>query len=72
MNNCGCVMDPIYECENNFYTDKYFCYTVPHIVPYNNHIINHHVYKHEYIPQFKNIEYNTCENVYENKNNFFN
>lgn len=72
MNKSECIMEPIYECENNFYKDNYYCYVVPHIVPYNNHIINHHIYKHEYIPEVKTYQYDTCENIYECKqNNFF-
>lgn len=51
---------------------RYFCYDVPHIVPCNTRIINHHIYKHTYVPQYTCCEENECSNVYENcQNNFF-
>lgn len=51
---------------------RYFCYEVPHIVPCNTRIINHHVYKHTYVPQYTCCEENECSNIYENcQNNFF-
>ena len=51
---------------------RYFCYEVPHIVPCNTRIINHHIYKHSYIPQYTCCEENECSNVYDNcQNNFF-
>ena len=51
---------------------RYFCYDVPHIVPCNTRIINHHIYKHTYVPQYTCCEENECCNVYDNcQNNFF-
>ena len=51
---------------------RYFCYDVPHIVPCNTRIINHHIYKHSYVPQYTCCEENECCNVYDNcQNNFF-
>lgn len=51
---------------------RYFCYNVPHIIPCNTKIINHHVYKHSYIPQYTCCEENECCNVFEKyPNNFF-
>ena len=51
---------------------RYFCYEVPHIVPCNTRIINHHIYKHKYVPEYTCCEENECSNVYENcQNNFF-
>lgn len=51
---------------------RYFCYEVPHIVPCNTRIINHHIYKHSYVPQYTCTEENECSNIYDNcQNNFF-
>lgn len=51
---------------------RYFCYEVPHIVPCNTRIINHHIYKHTYVPQYTCCEENECSNVYDGcQNNFF-
>lgn len=54
---------PVYECPQERIVDRYINHTVPHIMPINTRIINHHVMNHEYIP------YYTCceENVIENK-----
>ena len=56
---CG----PIYECPRENVCHRYICYEVPHIMPCNTRIINHHVYRHTYRP-----EYTTCE---ENVISFF-
>ena len=46
---------------------RYFCYDVPHIVPCNTRIINHHIYRHTYTPCYSTCEENVCENIYGNK-----
>ena len=51
---------------------RYFCYDVPHIVPCNTRIINHHVYRHTYVPEYTYCEENECSNIYDScPNNFF-
>ena len=44
---------------------RYFCYDVPHIVPCNTRIINHHIYKHTYSPCYTCCEENEICNVTE-------
>ena len=74
-NMCGmncCQADPIYECPEEKVCHRYICYDVPHIKPCNTRIINHHIYKHSYVPNYTCCEENECCNVYDNcQNNFF-
>ncbi len=68
----SCVCPNICEAPRERVCHRYFCYEVPHIVPCNTRIINHHVYKHTYVPQYTCCEENECCNVYDNcQNNFF-
>lgn len=72
---CGSMMEtpammgpcsmPIYECPRENVCHRYICYEVPHIMPCNTRIINHHIYKHTYRPEYTCCEENVCENVYE-------
>ena len=61
----GCQATPIYECPQERVCHRYINYEVPHIMPMNTKIINHHVYKHTFIPQYTCCEENVCENVFE-------
>ena len=73
MGSCSsCVCPNVCEAPRERVCHRYFCYDVPHIVPCNTRIINHHIYKHTYVPQYTCCEENECCNVYENnQNNFF-
>ena len=61
----GCSNPPIYECPQERVCHRYINYEVPHIMPMNTKIINHHVYKHTYRPLYTCCEENVCENVFE-------
>ena len=63
----GCIASPIYECPQERVCHRYICYEVPHITPCNTRIINHHVYKHTYRPEYTCCEENVCENVFLNR-----
>lgn len=65
MPGCSCGMMPIYECPQERVCHRYICYDVPHIMPCNTRIINHHVYRHTYRPEYTYCEENVCENVYD-------
>lgn len=74
MNSC-CNMDymqsqtmmcsPIHECPQERVCHRYMCYEVPHIMPCNTRIINHHVYRHTYTPCYTTCEENVVSNVYD-------
>ena len=40
-----------------------FVHEVPHVCPIHTRVINHHVYKHTYRPQYTCSEENTVSNV---------
>lgn len=58
---------PIQECPQERVCHRYICYEVPHIMPCNTRIINHHVYRHTYTPCFTTCEENVVSNVYDRK-----
>lgn len=72
-NTCSNMkMDQVCEAPRERVCHRYFCYEVPHIVPCNTRIINHHIYRHTYVPQYTCCEENECSNVYDGcQNNFF-
>lgn len=61
----GCCSMPIYECPQERVCHRYICYEVPHVMPCNTRIVNHHVYRHTFRPEYTCCEENVCENVYE-------
>ena len=63
----GCCT-PIYECPQERVCHRYICYEVPHIMPCNTRIINHHIYKHTFKPEYTCCEENVCENIYSTNN----
>ena len=61
----GTCCQPIYECPQERVCHRYICYEVPHIMPCNTRIINHHVYRHTYRPEYTCCEENVVSNVYD-------
>ncbi len=61
----GTCCSPIYECPRENVCHRYICYEVPHIMPCNTRIINHHVYRHTYRPEYTTCEENVVSNVYD-------
>ena len=61
----GSVCPPVYECPQEKVCHRYICHEVPHVVPCNTKIINHHVYRHTYTPCYTSCEENEISNVYE-------
>lgn len=57
--NCGPIMEtPIEKC-----VQKDIVHEVEHICPINTKIINNHIYKHVYIPQYTCSEEDIVTNV---------
>lgn len=75
MNGCNCNIEyqpyqnvmcqTIHECPQERVCHRYMCYEVPHIMPCNTRIINHHVYRHTYTPCYTTCEENVVSNVYD-------
>ena len=62
---CCNMCPPIMECPRERCCHRYICHEVPHVVPCNTRIINHHIYKHTYTPSYSCCEENEYCNVYE-------
>lgn len=59
------MCQPIQECPQERICHRYVCYEVPHVIPCNTRIINHHVYRHTYTPCYTTCEENVVSNVYD-------
>lgn len=64
------ICPPIYECPEERVCERFIIHDVPHIMPINTKIINHHIYRHTITPTYTCEECDTCENIYENTKNF--
>jgi len=67
MNNQTMMCQPVQECPQERVCHRYICYEVPHIMPCNTKIINHHIYRHTYTPCYTCCEENVVSNVYDPK-----
>lgn len=63
--NQGMMCPPIYECPSERVCQRVIMHEVPHVIPINTKIINHHVYRHTYTPCYTYSECDTCENIYD-------
>lgn len=65
--NCGCdrpqMECPIVEPTVNKCVEKEFYHEVPHVCPVHTHVINRHIYKHTYTPEFTCSEENQIVNL---------
>ena len=59
----GVNSNPINEGVQERVVERTFVHEVPHVCPIHTRIINHHVYKHTYCPQYTCSEENTVSNV---------
>ena len=66
----GCTCPPVMECPQERVCHREMCYEVPHIIPVNTRIINHHVYRHTYQPMYTCTMEDEVSNIYENKCGF--
>jgi hypothetical protein len=62
---CPTMCPPIMECPQERCCHRYICHEVPHVIPCNTRIINHHVYRHTFTPSYTCCEENEYSNVYE-------
>ena len=59
----GQAMSPIIEQGRERVVQRTIVHEVPHVCPINTRIINNHVYKHTYTPNYTCTEENVCTNV---------
>ncbi len=60
--NTGCMEREIVEPTINKCIEKDFYHEVPHVCPIHTHVINRHIYKHTYTPQYTCSEENQVIN----------
>ncbi|MBQ9182064.1 MAG: hypothetical protein IJ134_05495 [Bacilli bacterium] len=58
----SCCEQPIVEPTITKCIEKEFCHDVPHVCPIHTHVINKHIYKHTYTPQYSCSEENQVFN----------
>lgn len=67
----GITCPVVYECPIERVCHREICHHVPHICPINTKVVNHHIYRHTYTPQYTCCEENEKCDVYEgNCNNY--
>ena len=59
----GGGVNPVNEGVQERVVERTIVHEVPHVCPIHTRIINHHVYKHTYSPQYTCSEENTVSNV---------
>ena len=62
---------PIYECPRERCIHREIMHEVPHVIPINTRIINHHIYRHTYTPCYTCTEENEVCNITDGCNNIF-
>lgn len=61
----GCVCPTVYECPKENCIHRTIIHEVPHVQNINTKVINHHIYKHTYMPCYTMSECDTCEQVFD-------
>jgi len=61
----GVTCPVVYECPVERVCHREICHHVPHVCPINTRVINHHIYRHTYTPQYTCCEENEKCDVYE-------
>ena len=59
----SCPADPVYEMPIENCVQKDYIHEVVHIVPIHTNVVNNHIYKHTYVPEYTCSEENICTNV---------
>ena len=60
------TQSPIIEPMQERQVNRTIIHQVPHVCPIRTRIINHHIYKHTYVPEYTCSEENVCTNVDDN------
>ena len=61
----GVTCPVVYECPIERVCHREICHHVPHVCPINTRVVNHHIYRHTYTPQYTCCEENEKCDVYE-------
>ena len=60
-----CMQDPIIETPIENCVQKDYVHEVVHVCPIHTRIVNNHIYKHTYVPEYTCSEENICTNYEE-------
>lgn len=63
MMSTGVAQSPVIEPMRERVVNRTIEHVVPHVCPIRTRIINHHVFKHTYQPNYTCCEENVCEHV---------
>ena len=61
--NTGMTSSPIIEPVQEKVVNRTIVHNVPHICPVRTKIVNHHIFKHTYQPEFSCCEENVCSEM---------
>ena len=61
----------VYEAPINKCIQKDFYHEIKHIVPIHTNIVNNHIYKNTYVPEYTCSEENVCTNINNDCSNNF-
>ena len=61
--NDSCGMNPVVEPMQEKCVHRTIMHEVPHVCPIRTKIINHHVYRHTYRPEYSCCEENVVSNI---------
>ena len=57
-----CCEDPVYEAPIEKCIKKDFVHEIVHVCPIHTKVVNNHIYKHTYVPEYTCSEENVCTN----------
>ena len=58
----NCPEDPIYEMPIVNCVQKDYVHEIVHVCPIHTKVVNNHIYKHTYVPEYTCSEENICSN----------
>ena len=58
----NCPEDPVYEAPIEKCIQKDYVHEVMHVCPIHTRVVNNHIYKHTYVPEYTCSEENVCTN----------
>ncbi len=66
VSECNMPCAEVMECPINKCIQKDYVHSVKHIIPVHTNVVNNHIYKHSYVPEFTYSEECIQSEVYDN------
>ena len=70
-NQNPCTCEVVYEEPINNCVQKDYYHEIKHIVPIHTNVVNNHIYKNTYVPEYTCSEENVSTCLYDNYSNKF-